>query len=496
MSVRTLLRSAVACAALAASVHVMAPSSEVVAGPDPGLCAMSTERGAVSTAFAINACIDSDNVWLFNQLGVPITIAVEGVSSVPVTTNWNNTVENMITRNYFDDPWLLMPGDRMQIPMLSSGGTVTLANTEAGGFHALTYTAVAFSPGGIPLSAYQAASGLFAELNEVFGQYRTCIVGKNWVGRAGCHAGFTWDVNYAFGRAAVTGLAQGVLGLLLTPATFAQWAYNQPGDIALLLGSERTIRIDAKPTPAPTPAPTPPPTPIQTPTPAPTAPPSPASTAAPTPQTTTATTATPSAPTTGSVSLASRVTGCEYGPTCLVAGFSIIGFQPAPETYTCVFANGDRYDFPLAGSTVNTACYTADRPDSITVEVAGTRSNTASWEAAPATTTATTTTTTQPAPQAPQTFSATVGVGTNTWSNHTNAGGQAGPQIQRYATVQISCALPGFAVANGNTWWYRIASSPWNNQYYASADAFYNTPGMTSGPLRGTPYVDETIRRC
>jgi hypothetical protein len=34
------------------------------------------------------------------------------------------------------------------------------------------------------------------------------------------------------------------------------------------------------------------------------------------------------------------------------------------------------YDFNFSGTSVGTACYTNDRPDSITVEVNGVRSNT------------------------------------------------------------------------------------------------------------------------
>jgi hypothetical protein len=61
--------------------------------------------------------------------------------------------------------------------------------------------------------------------------------------------------------------------------------------------------------------------------------------------------------------------------------------------------------------------------------------------------------------------------------------------------VQIACKLAGFAVADGNTWWYRIASSPWSSSYYASADAFYNN-GATSGSLQGTPFVDSSVPNC
>jgi hypothetical protein len=89
----------------------------------------------------------------------------------------------------------------------------------------------------------------------------------------------------------------------------------------------------------------------------------------------------------------------------------------------------------------------------------------------------------------------TVGGLANTWTNYTNAGGYAGPQIPAFQTVQIACKLTGFRVADGNTWWYRIASAPWNNGYYVSADAFYNN-GASSGSLIGTPWVDPAIPDC
>lgn len=102
----------------------------------------------------------------------------------------------------------------------------------------------------------------------------------------------------------------------------------------------------------------------------------------------------------------------------------------------------------------------------------------------------------QPAPQpSAPTYSETTGGITRTWTNYTNAGGAQGPSITSNQTVQIACKLHGFRVANGNTWWYRIASSPWSNSYYASADAFYNN-GQTSGPLRGTPFMDSNVRDC
>jgi hypothetical protein len=101
----------------------------------------------------------------------------------------------------------------------------------------------------------------------------------------------------------------------------------------------------------------------------------------------------------------------------------------------------------------------------------------------------------QPPPPQPQTWAETTGGAANTWTNYTNAGGVQGPTIPAYATVQIACRLQGFRVADGNTWWYRIASSPWSGVYYVSADAFYNN-GATSGSLTGTPFVDPAVAMC
>ncbi len=96
---------------------------------------------------------------------------------------------------------------------------------------------------------------------------------------------------------------------------------------------------------------------------------------------------------------------------------------------------------------------------------------------------------------APSAHLETTGGATNTWTNYLNAGGTAGQTIAANATVQIACKLTGWKTSNGNSWWYRVAQAPWNGQYYASADAFYNN-GQTSGSLRGTPFVDPAVPDC
>jgi hypothetical protein len=100
-----------------------------------------------------------------------------------------------------------------------------------------------------------------------------------------------------------------------------------------------------------------------------------------------------------------------------------------------------------------------------------------------------------PAPHPAPSYLETTGGVTHTWTNYANAGGGEGPAIPSNVTVQIACKVPGFRVSDGNTWWYRIASSPWSGGYYASADAFYNN-GQTSGSLHGTPFVDPNVADC
>jgi hypothetical protein len=98
-------------------------------------------------------------------------------------------------------------------------------------------------------------------------------------------------------------------------------------------------------------------------------------------------------------------------------------------------------------------------------------------------------------PPAVATYTETTGGEAHTWTNYSNAGGNSGPTIGSNQTVQIACKVTGFRVEDGNTWWYRIASSPWNGAFYVSADAFYNN-GSTSGSLHGTPFVDPAVRDC
>ena len=176
------------------------------------------------------------------------------------------------------------------------------------------------------------------------------------------------------------------------------------------------------------------------------------------------------------------------GSGAQVAGPSAL--QPAAGGATLQPAEGAGALQPAAGSS------TLNNAGSVSSSSASASSTAPSSTPPPAaTTTPTVASPPLPPPPAPATYAETVGGVSHSWTDYSNAGGTEGPSIAAYQTVEIACKVTGFQVADGNTWWYRIASSPWNDQYYVSADAFYNN-GETSGSLHGTPFVDPAVPNC
>lgn len=95
-----------------------------------------------------------------------------------------------------------------------------------------------------------------------------------------------------------------------------------------------------------------------------------------------------------------------------------------------------------------------------------------------------TTTNPPPTPRSLSTYSETVwpqgGVGT--FKNHHNASG-VGPTIGANQTVQVSCKIydPAIVSVKPEGYWYRIASSPWNDAFYSPTNVFLNGD-PTNGP--------------
>jgi hypothetical protein len=77
--------------------------------------------------------------------------------------------------------------------------------------------------------------------------------------------------------------------------------------------------------------------------------------------------------------------------------------------------------------------------------------------------------------------------GSNTFTNYHNASGM-GPRVEPGAWVEVSCKVhdPYIESVNPDGYWYRLASSPWNDQYYAPANTFMN------GDPWGGPYTHNT----
>lgn len=95
------------------------------------------------------------------------------------------------------------------------------------------------------------------------------------------------------------------------------------------------------------------------------------------PVTTTAPTTVPSDGQT--VVISARVDPCRFGPACLIASFTLVGFAGSGE-YVCDFADFDRFTFPYSGTGRDDACAAASQSTTITIEVDGVRSKTVSRE--------------------------------------------------------------------------------------------------------------------
>jgi hypothetical protein len=101
-----------------------------------------------------------------------------------------------------------------------------------------------------------------------------------------------------------------------------------------------------------------------------------------------------------------------------------------------------------------------------------------------------------PPPPPPRTWAEQQGsLGANTFTNPYNASG-LGVKIQPYQWVQVSCKVyaPQIVSANPDGYWYRIASPPWSNRYYAVANTFWN--GDIPGRRPYTHFTDWAVPNC
>jgi hypothetical protein len=79
---------------------------------------------------------------------------------------------------------------------------------------------------------------------------------------------------------------------------------------------------------------------------------------------------------------------------------------------------------------------------------------------------------------------------TGTWFDYGHADVRAGAAVHAGTRLSVTCRVRGQAV-RGNRWWYRLASDPWQNSFYAPASAFRAGAGPgTAGYDPGVPVCD------
>jgi hypothetical protein len=465
------------------------PATPALAGPASGLCSMNTARGSIPGSFAIEGCINQSDVVLRNNLEVPVGMGISGSVGTPSRTPSDFGLAADATRLYDTSPLLLLPGDQLSVPLGSGASTITLQSTEAGGFYALATTAAAFVPAG---AVVQAFLSFIAEVDTDYSNYQNCLPGKNWIEQLGCRAGLVGDVTFAVGRAVINGLAKSVLAVLLSTGTWLKFVAAQVPSVTQVLGSDRTIAVQADATnPAPASGsgggsgagePAPGSTGSGATGPGGKSPTSNTSGGSPTP-----------------ISPSSPAASIQIGWSAAHASWismTLNGFATGAYTYSCDFASGGDASYRLTETSEpeifdnGETCYDTQAGDQVWVTIGSVSSNrlTVAGSAPPPPPPP------PPPPSAP-TYSETPGSVVHTWTNYSDAGGSEGAAIPSNETVQVACRVQGFKVADGDTWWYRIASSPWNGAYYGSADAFYNN-GETSGSLAGTPFYDPAVPLC
>jgi hypothetical protein len=85
--------------------------------------------------------------------------------------------------------------------------------------------------------------------------------------------------------------------------------------------------------------------------------------------------------------------------------------------------------------------------------------------------------------------------GANTFEKPYTASGKQGHKIPAGAWVLVSCRVyaPSIESAKPDGYWYKIASSPWDNAYYAVANTFMNGDPW-GGPYEH--YTDYNVPNC
>ncbi|HEY0167006.1 MAG TPA: hypothetical protein VGB75_08195 [Jatrophihabitans sp.] len=205
---------------------------------------MNTSRGEVPAKFPLQACLTSDIIWLHNNLEVPVTMAGSGMGT-PIIVPSDIGIAASLTRAYYNDPWIVFPGDTVRIPIGPGSVKLIADNTKAGGFYVLAATLLTFIPGGVRKALYDALAGLIRDLIDATLKYANCITRANWIQMIACSAQNNWDVKFAIGKAGVLALSKGAWSLLFDTGYLLKLVGDQvPGVAAVVYGAP--ISLSAK----------------------------------------------------------------------------------------------------------------------------------------------------------------------------------------------------------------------------------------------------------
>jgi hypothetical protein len=217
---------ALACSLALCTFAAVSAPVPAWAGPARGLCQMNTSRGRVPAKFPIQACVDGSNIWLYNTTTLVLQVVTEGDIGKPVTTPTDLSLAADATRLIYNGEWVMLPGDKLQIPIGSGAAAVNVGlSSSAQSFYALANAVATFFPLGDVADAVDMLAQFVSQINADFNDYKNCKVNRNFLGQAGCFARFSAKVVDAVAGLGLTvATAHTLLGVLLSAKTFLQWS--------------------------------------------------------------------------------------------------------------------------------------------------------------------------------------------------------------------------------------------------------------------------------
>jgi hypothetical protein len=248
---------------IAAAVAFALLATVAQAGPDPGLCHPTSARADIPANFGVDACFDGSHLVLRNNLTLVLDASTTGDIGKPKRKEGDLGLAADAERLHSSDPDIFLPGDKLTYHVGSGAGTLRIRSSKDNGFYAIATTMADFFPG--KATAWvNAFTGLVAELNDDFAEYRRCMAGANWLGQIGCEALRARNVGFAVARAGVSGLGSNLIQDILAPETWGSWFDATVTNAKNSLTAGGLIKIVAASTTTPKPAPTTPAAPALT----------------------------------------------------------------------------------------------------------------------------------------------------------------------------------------------------------------------------------------